>query len=266
MVAHLLDDPFFSRVYGLGLSQLPLVFLFVGFTFLYWFFPNTHVRVRAAALGGAVSAVLFSAARAIYVDFQVGAATYQTVFGALSAVPLILVWLYACWAILLLGAEVAFAFQNLKFARREMRAGEICPAEREAVALELMVGLGRAFSGGDEPPTAERLADLLDEPVRQVRRLLEELEQADLTRTVLPQEEGDVGFVPAAPLAELTVGQILRAVRGVHSDWDEKHAVRDAGVSQTLDELEDAWIGIADRTSLAALLESPSSSLPGEAV
>jgi membrane protein len=231
MVAHLLDDPFFSRVYGLGLSQLPLVFLFVGFTFLYWFFPNTHVRVRAAALGGAVSAVLFSAARAIYVDFQVGAATYQTVFGALSAVPLILVWLYACWAILLLGAEVAFAFQNLKFARREMRAGEICPAEREAVALELMVGLGRAFSGGDEPPTAERLADLLDEPVRQVRRLLEELEQADLTRTVLPQEEGDVGFVPAAPLAELTVGQILRAVRGVHSDWDEKHAVRDAGVS-----------------------------------
>jgi membrane protein len=222
--------------------------------------------LRAAALGGAVSAVLFSAARAIYVDFQVGAATYQTVFGALSAVPLILVWLYACWAVLLLGAEVAFAFQNLKFARREMRAGEICPADREAVALELMVGVARAFRIGDSPPTAERLADLLDEPVRQVRRLLEELEQADLTRTVLPQEDEDVGFVPAIPLADLTVGQILRAVRGVHSERVEKHAVRDPGVSRTLDELDGAWAGIADQTSLAALLESAPNRRTSEAV
>jgi membrane protein len=266
IVARLLDDPFFSRIYGLGLSQLPLVFLFVGFTFLYWFFPNTHVRLRAAALGGAVSAVLFSVARGIYVDFQVGAATYQTVFGALSAVPLILVWLYACWAVLLLGAEVAFAFQNLKFARREMRAGEVCPADREAVALELMVAVARAFRFGGGPPTAERLADLLDEPVRQVRRLLEELEQADLTRTVLPHEDGDVGFVPAVPLADLTVGQILRAIRGVRSEWDDKHADRDPAVSQTLEELEGAWAGIADQASLAALLESAPGSIASEAV
>lgn len=257
IVAHLLDDPFFSRIYGLGLAQLPLLFLFVGFTFLYWFFPNTHVRLRAAALGGAVAAVLFSAARAIYVDFQVGAANYQAVFGALSAVPLILAWLYACWAVLLLGAEVAFAFQNLKFARREMRVGEVCPAEREAVALELMVGVARAFRAGEEPPTAERLADLLDEPVRRVRRLLEELEQADLVRTVLPREDEDVGFVPSGPLPQLSVGQILRAVRGDAGEGGDKQSVRDATVSRALERLEAAWAEIADQTSLAALAGDP---------
>ena len=154
IVGRLLEDPFFARIYGLGLDQLPLLFLFFGFTFLYWFFPNTTVRPSAAALGGAVAAILFSAARAIYVDFQVGAATYQAVFGALSAVPLILVWLYACWAVLLLGAEVAFAFQNLKFARREMRVGELTPAQSEAVALELAVAVGCAFREGGDPPTA----------------------------------------------------------------------------------------------------------------
>ena len=51
---------------------------------------------------------------------QVGAATYQAVFGALSAVPLILAWLYACWAVLLLisitGGEVC-----LKRVRQDIR-------------------------------------------------------------------------------------------------------------------------------------------------
>ena len=253
IVAQLLEDPFFARVYGLGLAQVPLLFLFFGFTFLYWFFPNTSVRLGAAALGGAVAAILFSAARAIYVDFQVGAATYQAVFGALSAIPLILVWLYACWAVLLLGAEVAFAFQNLKFARREMRVGELTPAAREAVALELCVAVGRAFREGGDPPTAERLADLFDEPVRMVRRLLQDLERAEIVRSVLSLQDDDAGFVPAAPLADLTVGEILRAVRGLVSVEMQNHEARNSPVSVALGRLESAWTEIADQTTLASL-------------
>jgi membrane protein len=262
VVARLLDEPLFSRVYGLGITHLPLAFLFLGFTFLYWFFPNTHVRLRSAALGGVVAAVLFSAARAIYVDFQVGAATYAALFGALSAIPLILVWLYACWAVLLLGAEVAFAFQNLKYARREMRVGEVCPAEREAVALELMVAIARAFKLGDDPPTAERLADLLDEPVRRVRRLLEELEQARLTRSVLPRKDQDIGFSIAVPLANVSVGQVLRAVRGEVSDATDKGSHRSRTVSDALAQLEGVWADVADHTSLASLISTPSGCEP----
>ena len=85
LVGWLLGDPTFAWLYGIGLQQVPVFVLFLGFTFLYWFFPNTHVRIRAAALGGLVAAILFSAARTLYVEFQVGAATYETVFGALSA-------------------------------------------------------------------------------------------------------------------------------------------------------------------------------------
>ncbi len=266
IVEHLLEDPFFARLYGLGLAQMPVLFLFLGFTFLYWFFPNTTVRLRAAALGGAVAAILFSVARAIYVDFQVGAATYQAVFGALSAVPLILVWLYACWAVLLLGAEVAFAFQNLKFARREMRVGELSPAESETVAVELAVAVGRAFRQSGDPPTAERLADLLDEPVRMVRRLLQELERAEIVRSVVPLQDEDAGFVPAAPLADLTVGEILRGVRGVVSVKTQSGEARDPSVFRTLGRLERAWAEIADQTSLASLAGSAGSGAESEGV
>lgn len=266
-VGWLLEDPLLSRLYGLGLTQLPVVVLFLGFTFLYWFFPNTQVRIGAAALGGLVAAVLFAAARTAYVEFQIGAATYETVFGALSAVPLILAWLYACWAVLLLGAEVAFATQNLPFARREMRSGDASAAERERIALEAAVAIGEAFAGHRDPPTAENLADRLDEPIRLVRQLCERLLGEDLIRPVQTDDGRDAGFVPAAPLAELTVGAVLRAVRGERAS--SRSSQRQSGdpsaeVARELARLEAAWGEIADRATLEQLC-ARASAAPGAA-
>ncbi|MBJ22420.1 MAG: YihY/virulence factor BrkB family protein [bacterium] len=255
VVGWLLEDPLFARIYGLGLAQVPVLVLFAGFTFLFWFFPNTEVRIRAAALGGAVAAILFATARTVYVEFQIGAATYQAVFGALSAVPLILAWLYACWAVLLLGAEVAFAAQNLAFARREMRAGDASVAEQEVVALEIAVEIGSRFRARLDPPNAENLADALDAPIRLVRRLCEDLERADLLRSVQSGDGKDAAYMPAAPLRDLTLGAVLRALRG-----SAEGIGRNTDVARTLDELEGARSRIADETTLESLCtgrESP---------
>ncbi|MCR9093641.1 MAG: YihY family inner membrane protein [bacterium] len=257
LVGRFLEDPTFAWLYGLGLAQVPVFVLFLGFTFLYWFFPNTQVRIRAAALGGLVAAILFSAARTIYVDFQVGAATYETVFGALSAIPLILAWLYACWAVLLLGAEVAFAAQNLAFARREMRYGEAGVAEQEAVALEIAVTIARCFREHATPPDAEKLADLLDEPVRLVRRLCEGLEEAGLVLPIATIDGQDPGYVPAGPIADITAGAVLRAARGDVYGSGAHTAARTESVARVMERLEGAWGGVADETSLAMLTDPP---------
>ena len=253
VVARLLEQATFARIYGMGLSQVPLVVLAVGFTFLYWFFPNTKVQVRAAAFGGLIAAMLFSGARAIYVDFQVGASTYQAVFGALSAVPLILAWLYVCWAIVLLGSEVAFATQNLPFARREMRSGEATPAQREAIALEIAVEIVRNFRDGLTPPTADWLADSIDEPVRLIRRIIEELEQAALVRSVHSEDDKDLAYVPARPLNQMTVGQILRAVRGEVERGPGLPAACSEPVAEALARLKHVWSEVADQTLLGDL-------------
>lgn len=263
VVERLLNNPEFARIYGLGLAQVPVVVLFLGFTFLYWFFPNTTVRIRAAALGGIVAAVLFSTARAIYVDFQVGAATYQAVFGALSAVPLILAWLYACWAVLLLGAEVAYATENLAFARREMRSGKASPARREAIAVEIAVEIVRNFQEQNAPPTETDLADALEEPVRLVRRLIDDLERADLVRGVLLLEEAGTAYVPARPARDLMVGAVLRAVRGEVVRGLAGIALPSPAVAEVLGQLEGAWSEVADQTSLDTLARKSQATMSG---
>lgn len=262
LVGGLLENPAFAELYGEGLALVPVLVLFVGFTFLFWFFPNTEVRIRAAALGGAVAAILFASARTIYVDFQIGAATYQAVFGALSSVPLILAWLYVCWAVLLLGAEVAFAAQNLAFARREMRHGEAGVAEQEAVALEIAVSVAQRFRDHAKPPDAEDLAEILDEPVRLVRCLCEGLEHAGLIRPIQSGDDRDAAYVPAAPLADLTVGDVLRAARGDRDAGSRLSSLKSVAVSEALARLEGVWSEVADETTLAMLC-SDAGAVPG---
>ena len=97
-------------------------------------------------------------------------------FGTLAALPLLFVWLYFFWAIVLFGAEVAFAHQNLELYRREVRGRKAGPAEREAIGLCVTLEVARAFRDGHEAWNADALADALKIPVRTVRDVLRHLE------------------------------------------------------------------------------------------
>jgi membrane protein len=174
----------------------------------------------------------------------------------LSALPLILVWLYACWAVLLLGAEVAFASQNLSFARREMRQGQVGSAEQEAIALEIACEIARRFDQRRPAPSAAELADTLDEPVRLVRRLAEGLVAAELVRPVQTEDEREAAYLPAAPLDHLSIGDVLRATRGELAREGSSGGRRSPEVARALESLDHAWRGFADDTTLATLCRS----------
>ena len=87
--------------------------LWAGFSFLYIFFPNTRVRWHCAVLGGLVAAVMLQVGQWGYIRFQVGAARYQAIYGALAAVPMLLTWIYMAWIIVLYGAELTAAAQGI---------------------------------------------------------------------------------------------------------------------------------------------------------
>jgi len=105
--------PVIHEIYALGLEWVPVGIVAVALSFLYWFFPNTRVKIVPAVLGGVIAAILFSATQYSYVAFSVGAAKYNALFGGFAVVPLLLIWIYASWSIVLLGAEISFACQNL---------------------------------------------------------------------------------------------------------------------------------------------------------
>lgn len=254
VVARLLEVAGLAYAYEMGLSQTPTVLLWLGFAFLYWFLPNTTVRIGPALLGGAVAAVLFALAQAVYIGFNVGVARSNAIFGSFAALPLLLVWLYVSWAVVLLGCEVAFASQNLGSFRLARQGEEPSAAAREAIGLAVAVRVARAFGRGDGVGP-EELASDLDVPVRTVRALLTQLEAGG----VVAQRGGDKQelYQLGRTAEALPLAQVLAALRGEPGMPGPAHPA-DAAVRALVREIDAGVAGaLRGRTLADAIAEAP---------
>jgi membrane protein len=253
VVERVLAHPVLADLYRIGLRQAPTLLFWGAFTFLYWFLPNASVRIGPALAGGALAALLFSLVQLAYVALQVGVARANALFGSFAALPILLVWIYFSWAIVLLGAELAFAWQNLGSFRQAREGEEPTPAAREAIALALAVRLARAFrepSGGMDD---EALAGELDVPVRTIRSILAELASAGL---VAPRGDPMLGGWQLGRAAEsIGVLDVLGALRGTRSFAGEERP-RDPRVQALVARLDRSVAdAVGDRT-LADLVDA----------
>ncbi|MEB2343246.1 MAG: YihY family inner membrane protein [Deltaproteobacteria bacterium] len=249
-VTRLLEMPLLERLFRMGLHQAPTVLFWAAFTFLYWFLPNTTVRPLPALAGGAVAALGFSALQAGYVAFQVGVARANALFGSFAALPVLLVWIYFSWVVVLLGAELAFALQNLATFRQARVGEEPRPAEREAVGLALATRMARAFRAGAGGLTAEELANDLDVPVRTVRSILDDFERAGV---VAPRGDDKLdGFQLGRAAESIRVAELLSALRGP-ADAALRRVASDPPLATLFHELEGELGRLLRERSLAEL-------------
>src|SRR5512136_3196428 len=75
----------------------PYVTIWLALVFLYIFIPNTRVNFRSALFGGVLAGTIWQLAQWGYIHFQVGVAKYNAVYGTLSLLPLLMVWIYTSW-------------------------------------------------------------------------------------------------------------------------------------------------------------------------
>ena len=83
------------------------------FSAMYKFIPNAKVDYGSALRASIPAALAFSIVQYLYLETQVFVTRLSTVFGAFAAVPLFMVWINIGWFIILIGAELSYAFQNV---------------------------------------------------------------------------------------------------------------------------------------------------------
>ena len=108
----------FEQVDIFGIHQFlfvvtPYVLTATAFTLLFAAVPNCRVPLRHALLGGAVSALCFEIAKYAFARVMANA-SYQLIYGTFAAIPLLLLWLYTSWVIVLAGAEFVHAIANYR--------------------------------------------------------------------------------------------------------------------------------------------------------
>jgi membrane protein len=111
---------------------------------MYRFVPNTQVRWTHALLGGTFVALGIELAKRVLSWYLSQVPTYSAVYGAFATVPILLIWIYVAWVVVLLGAVVAAYSPSLRsgIARR----GDT-PGWNFQLALEILQALSKKGTG-----------------------------------------------------------------------------------------------------------------------
>ncbi len=126
-------------------------------TGLYYYLPNTRVDWRHAMLGGVGVALGLELAKKVLAVYLAQMPTYSTIYGAFSAVPILLVWIYVAWVVVLLGAVVTASLPEMGRQAKRQADG---PGWSFKLALEVLkrLSLARITS-----PQGLRVSELADE-------------------------------------------------------------------------------------------------------
>ena len=80
---------------------------------MYKYIPGTKVHYRHALKAAIFAGIAFAAVQFLYLETQLMVAKQSAVYGVLAAIPLFMIWLNLGWSIILYGAELSYAFQNV---------------------------------------------------------------------------------------------------------------------------------------------------------
>jgi len=194
------------------LKLLPYCTIWIMFTFVFIFMPNTKVKLKAGLLAGVVAGTIFQITQWIYINFQIGAAKYGAIYGSFAALPLFLLWLQISWLVILFGAELSFAHQNVETYEFEQDYLAASYSFKKLLSLLITHLLVKSFCKGEQPWHAERISHTLEIPIRLVRQILFELTQAGILSEVRKNNGKDVAYQPAIDVAKITVKYVVEAL------------------------------------------------------
>jgi membrane protein len=198
-------DPLFQFIVNL----MPYLLILLLFTLLYVIMPNTKVQFKYALNAGLIAGIIFQLTQFLYIHFQVGVGRYGAIYGSFVALPLFLIWLQISWLIVLLGAEMSFAYQNLDKYKFETSALRISQKNRRLLTYLLMHTIVKKFQAGEKPNTSSQLSNELGIPVRLVRDIIYDLLEADMLVEASTDSPKENGYVPAMDINKIDIGLIF---------------------------------------------------------
>ncbi|MBQ9470272.1 MAG: YihY/virulence factor BrkB family protein [Bacteroidales bacterium] len=190
------------------LKLLPLLLIWIVFSFVFIAMPNTKVSLPAGIIAGIIAGTLFLVVQWFYVYLQVGVSRYNAIYGSFAAIPLLLVWLQTSWLIMLFGAEVSFAYQNIDMYEYEHETEHMSHHNRQLLSILLLDHIVKRFKRGQPPQKSKELSTDLHIPQRLLRNLLSNMVECGLLSEVLTDENKSIAYQPAIDIRRLTLDYV----------------------------------------------------------
>lgn len=202
----------------LAFHIFPLILSWFLFTAIYYIMPNTRVPFKAAFTAGIIAGTAYQIVQWIYIQFQVGLASYGAIYGSFAALPLFLIWLNFSWLIALAGAEIAYHIEDDQ-AHASWKHG-VSQQQTDARVLGLLVMQQclQSFIKGKSPPSIATLAQRVGTAVLIVRRLVQQLVDGGLLVEVFWKDGSSGRYQPARDLNSITFKSVFDALNNARQE------------------------------------------------
>ena len=252
-------EPFGTVILGL-LRLVPYLTLWGAFTFFYIFIPNTRVTLKSALIGSLVAALLWQTVGWGFATFVASSTKYYAIYSSFAVLLLFLLWLHVGWVIILLGAEVAYAHQTLRFYHRDRDGLANTPAGRERIALEILLLVGTRFYRGLEPPSMSEIAARLEIPAGVVKQFMDMFKSSRLVLALAEQDS----YVLSRDPETISIKEILDCVRSGRQARKLRKTVSEEqnAIEELLLDVEQSVADTLEGKSLQSLILSLSPTKP----
>jgi membrane protein len=191
-----------------------------GLAALYRYVPNTPVRSGHALAGGLFAATGIEVARkllALYIDVV---PTYSAVYGTFATLPILLVWIYVAWVVVLFGAVIAAYLPSLVAGTRRRGGGH---GWQFQLALEVLRELRRARASARRGLSTPQLCEALELDPLQLEPVLETLVALDwIGRVNEVEDEQDTRYILLADAQSTALEPLMRHLLLPHSEATAK--------------------------------------------
>jgi len=194
------------------ISLAPYVMVWVAFIFIFIFMPNTKVKLRSGLFAGIIAGTIFQFVQLVYIKFQIGVTQKSAIYGSFAALPLFLLWLQISWFVVLFGAELSFAFQNVDTYEFEPDCLKASNRFKKKVSLLIARLLVKNFCNEKPPTSAEDVSQILEIPIRLSRLLLYELVEAGILSEVKVNDGKTIAYQPGVDVNKLSVEYVVSAI------------------------------------------------------
>ena len=200
---------FFKPIVGFLVRFAPFFLTWIALTILFIVMPNAKVKFRSAMISGIIAGTFLQVLQWLYIDLQFGITKLSAIYGSFAAIPLFIIWMQSSWIIVLLGAELAFANQNVSRYEFESEALNISNYQKRALVLMIMNMIIRNFVAGEKPISAEKIAKTLKIPVRLAHEILQDLSNVDIVSIIHENEGKERLYQPALDINKMTVSFVF---------------------------------------------------------
>lgn len=203
------------------LDSLQFFLVAGGMAAMFHYVPNTHVRWGHAWMGGLFVASGMELAKKILALYLSKVPTYSVVYGAFATVPILLVWIYVAWVIVLLGAALTAYVPSLIAGIPRRRTGH---GWQFQLALEVLKQLDQARDQSEKGKTTSQLCSALQTDALRLEPVLEAVMGIDWIGRLSEggAVEAEARYVLLVDAQQTALEPLIRTLLLPHSPVTEK--------------------------------------------